>query len=171
MSPEIEKNFEKALFAARWLLAPIYVGLIFCLVMLLVILVKYTFLVALRLPYISVHDAIVATLSFIDLALIANLVLIVLYTGYASFVSKLDIDDYEDRPGWLGKVDFSGLKLKLFASIAAITGIELLKAFMDLRETGAINTEVIRWLVIIHAVFLITVATAALSQRWEGASK
>lgn len=163
----IERNFERALFAARWLVVPIYIGLVFCLIVLVVIVVKYIILIALELPHINVHDAIVATLSFIDLTLIANLVLIVLFTGYASFVSKLNIDDYEDKPGWLDKVDFSGLKLKLFASIAAITGIELLKAFMDLRETGVVNAQLIRWLVIIHGVFLVTTVAAAVSQRLE----
>lgn len=165
-----ERNFEKALFAARWLVAPIYVGLIFCLIVLIVILVKYSILIAMQIPHITAHDAIVATLSFIDLALIANLVLIVMFTGYASFVSKLNIDDYEDKPEWLGKVDFSGLKLKLFASIAAISGIELLKAFMDLRETGSVNVEAMRWLIVIHGIFLATIVVAALSQRWEARS-
>lgn len=167
---KLERNFEKALFAARWLVAPIYVGLIFCLLILVVVLVKYTILVALQIPQITAHDAIVATLSFIDLALIANLVLIVLFTGYASFVSKLNIDEHDDKPAWLGKVDFSGLKLKLFASIAAITGIELLKAFMDLRETGVVDPNVMRWLIAIHAIFLVTIVVAALSQRWESRS-
>jgi len=164
MLNRIEKTFEQALFAARWLAAPIYVGLIFCLIMLLVILVKYLWLIALALPGITVHDAVVATLSFIDLALIANLILIVLYTGYASFVSRLSIEEHDDRPAWLGKVDFAGLKLKLFASIVAITGIELLKAFMDLRETGAANPDALRYLVIIHVVFLATAIGSAVMQ-------
>jgi uncharacterized protein (TIGR00645 family) len=167
---KVVRNLEKGLFAARWLLAPIYLGLIFCLVMLVVILVKYTIIVARQLLVINVHDAIVATLSFIDLALIANLVLIVLFTGYVSFVSKLNIDDHEDKPSWLGKVDFSGLKLKLFASIVAITGIELLKAFMDLRETGVVNAQALRWLVIIHVAFLVTTVASALTHKWEAGS-
>ena len=164
MSNRFENAFEKSLFAARWLAAPLYVGLIFCLLILLVILVKYLFLVAMHLPTITVHDAVVATLSFIDLALIANLILIVLYTGYENFISSLDISDHEDRPAWLGKVDFSGLKLKLFASIVAITGIELLKAFMDLRETGVANVQALTWLVLIHFVFLVTTIGSAVSE-------
>lgn len=160
----IEKLFEQGLFAARWLAAPIYVGLIFCMIVLLVVLVRSLIHVGAALPTISVHDAVVATLSVIDLALIANLILIVLYTGYASFVSRLNIEEHEDRPAWLGKVDFAGLKLKLFASIVAITGIELLKAFMDLRETGTANGEMLRYMVIIHAVFLVTALASAVTQ-------
>jgi uncharacterized protein (TIGR00645 family) len=71
---KIESAFEKALFAARWLVAPVYIGLIFCLIMLIVISVKYIAIIAQQILNINVHDAIVATLSFIDLTLVANLV-------------------------------------------------------------------------------------------------
>jgi uncharacterized protein (TIGR00645 family) len=161
----IETWFERGLFAARWLVAPIYLGLVGSLLVLLVMLGKYVVLIVNELPTASLHDAVIAILSLIDLTLIGNLVLIVLYTGYESFVSKLDIEGHQDRPGWLGKVDFSGLKLKLFASIVAITGIELLKAFMDLSEIGQANQRKLVWLVTIHLVFLLTTIGAALSQR------
>lgn len=167
MDNRVEKTFERGLFAARWLAAPMYVGLIFCLIMLLVILVKYLILVAARLPTLTVHEAVVATLSFIDLTLIVNLVLIVLYTGYENFVSKLGIGPHDDRPEWLGKFDFTGLKLKLFASIVAITGIELLKAFMDLRESGVVNTQALTWMAAIHGLFLVTTLVSAFSQWLE----
>lgn len=161
---KIERWFEQGLFAARWLVAPIYLGLIGALVVLLAMLAKSLVLIATRLPTANLHDAVVTILSLIDLTLIANLVLIVLYTGYESFVSKLDIEGHEDRPRWLGKVDFTGLKLKLFASIVAITGIELLKAFMDVSEAGHANEKKLVWLVAIHLVFVITTIGAAFSQ-------
>jgi uncharacterized protein (TIGR00645 family) len=165
MKRDLERTFEAGLFAARWLAAPVYVGLVFCLVIVLVILVKYVLIVASGLLTISIHDGVVATLSFIDLALIANLILIVLFTGYETFVSSLDIGDHPDRPAWLGKVDYSGLKQKLFASIVAITGIELLKAFMDIRESQAVNGQALTWLVVIHVTLLVTSVTSALSER------
>lgn len=166
-----ERVFERFLFAVRWLVAPIYLGLVIALGVLLVMLVKYVALILSQIAVANLHDAVVAILSLIDLVLIANLVLIVLYTGYDSFVSRLDIDGHADRPGWLGKVDFTGLKLKLFASIVAITGIELLKAFMDLSEsTGADETR-LKWLVIIHLVFLSTTIGAAFAQWLASLSK
>lgn len=164
MKRSVEKRFEEALFAARWLAAPVYAGLAFCLVMLLVIFARYLIKVAISLPVLTVHEAVLATLGFIDVALIVNLVLIVIFTGYENFVSKLDIDEHVDRPAWFGKVDFSGLKLKLFASIVAITGIELLKAFMALREEGPRNLEAVRWLLIIHLTFLLTTVLSAFSE-------
>ena len=165
MKINLERIFEGGLFAARWLAAPVYLGLVFCLVIILVILVKYVILVFNNLMIASLHDGVVAILSFIDLALITNLVLIVLYTGYDTFVSSLDIGDHPDRPSWLGTVDYSGLKQKLFASIVAITGIELLKAFMDIQETDTVNVQVLTWLVVIHATFLVTSVASALSEK------
>lgn len=164
MRPSVEKRFEEALFATRWLVAPIYVGLVFCLMMLLFIFVRYLIKVASQLADLTVHQAVLATLSFIDVALIANLVLIVIFSGYENFVSKMDVDEHVDRPYWMGKVDFAGMKLKLFASIVAITGIELLKAFMAVREDGASNPATLRWLVIIHVTFLGTTVLSAFSE-------
>ena len=168
---KLEIAFERCLFAARWLAAPIYVGLVIALGVLLVMLVKYVVIIVGHVPTANLHDAVIAILSLIDLALISNLVLIVLFTGYDSFISRLDVADHEDRPAWLGKVDFSGLKLKLFASIVAITGIELLKAFMDLSEAGKANERTLVWLVVIHVVFLITTIGAAFSQWLAERSK
>lgn len=167
---KVETWLESGLFMARWLAAPIYLGLVGALLVLLVMLVKYVVLIATGLPTANLHDAVIAILSLIDLTLIANLVLIVLYSGYESFVSRLDIGAHEDRPAWLGKVDFSGLKLKLFASIVAITGIELLKAFMDISETGRADERKVEWLIAIHLVFLITTIGSALSQWFASRS-
>ena len=75
-------------------------------------------------------------LSLIDLSLAANLLLIVIFSGYENFVSKIDIGDHPDRPGWMGALDFSGLKMKLIASIVAISAVALLRAFMDLSQPG-----------------------------------
>ena len=162
---DIERTFERGLFAARWLVAPLYLGLVAAIIVLLVMFGKYLIIIVEKVPTANLHDAVVAILSLIDLALIANLVLIVLYTGYESFVSRLDIEEHVDRPSWLGKVDFSGLKLKLFASIMAISGIELLKTFMDVAEKGHANDKALTWLVAIHLLFLATTIGAALSQR------
>lgn len=159
-----ERAFERFLFGVRWLVAPIYLGLVIALGVLLVMLVKYVALIVSQIPVANLHDAVVAILSLIDLALIANLVLIVLFTGYDSFISRLDIDAHVDRPAWFGKVDFTGLKLKLFASIVAITGIELLKAFMDVSESTGADERRLKWLVIIHLVFLSTTVGAAFTQ-------
>jgi uncharacterized protein (TIGR00645 family) len=90
----------------------------------------------------------------IDLSLTANLVLIVVFSGYENFVSKIDPEGHPDWPEWMSKIDFSGLKQKLLASIVAISAIQVLKAFMNLEKS--INEKTLPWLVAIHLVFVIS---------------
>ena len=113
-------------------MAPFYIGLALGL---FVLLAKF----AQELLHFITHvfeatesQVILGILSLIDLSLTANLVLLVIFSGYENFVSRMDLKDQNERPEWMGKIDFSGLKLKLIASIVAISAIQLLKAFMDL---------------------------------------
>jgi uncharacterized protein (TIGR00645 family) len=101
----------------------------------------------------TVDDAILGVLALIDLSLAANLLMIVIFSGYENFVSRMDMKNHEDRPDWQGDVDFAALKLKLVASIVAISGIHLLKVFMDVTKY---TDSQIKWLVIIHLVFVIS---------------
>jgi uncharacterized protein (TIGR00645 family) len=92
-------------------------------------------------------------LSLIDLSLAGNLLLIVTFSGYENFVSKFDVGDRQDRPVWMGTVDFSALKLKLVSSIVAISAISLLRSFMQIGD-GAIDETALRWRVIVHLTFV-----------------
>jgi uncharacterized protein (TIGR00645 family) len=155
--PGIEQIFERGLFASRWLMAPMYFGLVVSLVMLAVVFTKELFYYAPQVFTMSADQAILAVLTLIDLSLAANLLLIVLFSGYENFVSKLDIEDTVDRPSWMGTVDFSGLKMKLIASIVAISGIHLLKAFMALGKgegTPQATGETLYLMVVIHLTFV-----------------
>ena len=157
IKPALETLLEKGLFASRWLMAPMYVGLIVALVALIVIFFQE---LVHEVPHIlsgTAHadDAILLALSLIDLSLAGNLVLIVIFSGYENFVSKLDIGETADRPSWMGTVDFSGLKMKLVASIVAISAIALLKAFLEASDgTASIDQTKMLWLVVIHLTFV-----------------
>ena len=107
-------------------------------------------------------------LSLIDLSLAGNLLLIVIFSGYENFVSKIDTGDDEDRPGWMGTVDFSGLKMKLIASIVAISAIALLKAFMKMAEGADISDRTLLWLVVIHVTFVVSGVLLALMDWLAG---
>jgi TIGR00645 family protein len=158
--PRIEVGFERFLFASRWLMAPFYLGLVVALFMLLVIftreLIHYFPLVFAPYGEMTANDGILIVLTLVDLSLAGNLLLIVLFSGYENFVSKLDLDEtHVDRPPWMGTVDFSGLKMKLIASIVAISGIQLLKTFMNIGKAGyELNPEHALWGVIIHLTFV-----------------
>lgn len=159
--PLAETLFERNLFRARWLMAPFYLGLVFALFMLLLVFVQELIY---YLPkafvfgqgHMTADTAILAILSLVDLSLAGNLLLIVIYSGYENFVSKLDLDEnHVDRPPWMGTVDFSGLKMKLIASIVAISAISLLKAFMNLGKPGyTVDETALMWGVIIHLTFV-----------------
>lgn len=147
----MEKAIERMLFASRWLMAPMYLGLALALAILLWAFLMELLHFATSLPGLTVDGAVMGVLALIDLSLAANLLVIVIFSGYENFVSRMDTAGHEDRPDWQGEVDFSALKLKLVASIVAISGIHLLKVFMDV---GKYPDDKIRWMVIIHLVFV-----------------
>jgi len=155
----MERWIERGLFASRWLMAPMYLGLVGALLILLYAFLMELVHFALSIPAMTVDDAVLGALALIDLSLAANLLLIVIFSGYENFVSRMDLSGHEDRPDWQGEVDFSTLKLKLVASIVAISGIHLLKVFMDV---GTYSEDKIRWMVIIHLVFVISGVLLAL---------
>ncbi|HMS94167.1 MAG TPA: TIGR00645 family protein [Tabrizicola sp.] len=152
----IERGFEKFLFASRWLMAPMYLGLVVALGMLLVVFTKEIFYYLPQIMEMKGEDVILVVLTLIDLTLAANLLLIVLFSGYENFVSKFDFDTGADRPGWMGTVDFAGLKMKLIASIVAISAIDLLKWFMGIEEFSdpAAMDQKFFWLVTVHLTFV-----------------
>lgn len=148
----IEESMERMLFASRWLMAPFYVGLV---VSLALLLFKFCQEVVHFLPTVfdmKETDLILWVLTLIDLSLAGNLLMIVIFSGYENFVSKMNVE-HEDKPAWMGKVDFGGLKLKLVASIVAISAIQLLKTFMDIRH---VSEQEAFWQVVVHLTFVVS---------------
>ena len=161
------KTFERALetgiFASRWLLAPFYVGLIVCLALLLLHFVIELAHFIPRVAGADSADVTLAVLGLVDITFTANLILIVIFSGYENFVSKIDTAEH-DRPDWMTKVDFGGLKQKLITSIVAISAIQVLKAFMNLDKYSGDPTK-LGWLVAIHVVFVGSMLVLAISDR------
>jgi uncharacterized protein (TIGR00645 family) len=157
-SNRAEIAFERLLFASRWLMAPMYLGLVLALGMLMIVFLRELFTYAPQVIEMKSEDVILVILTLIDLTLAANLLLIVLFSGYENFVSKFDFDVGADRPDWMGTVDFSGLKMKLIASIVAISAIDLLKWFMSIEEmaSGAETDRKLFWLVVVHLTFVVS---------------
>ena len=143
-------------------MAPFYVGLVAALIALLVVFFNEAVHELSHLFVMKPNQAIMMVLTLIDLSLAGNLLLIVIFSGYENFVSKIDTADDEDRPSWMGTVDFSGLKMKLIASIVAISAIALLKAFMELSEGKDLSDRSLMWLVVIHVTFVISGVLLAL---------
>ncbi len=150
----VERFLERAIFQSRWLIAPFYFGLIGSLFILLYTFVREFFHFLIHVTTATEADVILGVLALIDLSLTGNLVLIVIFSGYENFVSKIDPEGHPDWPEWMTKIDFSGLKQKLLASIVAISAIQVLKAFMNIEKN--FNEKTLIYLVAIHLVFVIS---------------
>jgi uncharacterized protein (TIGR00645 family) len=152
-----ELLLEWVLFASRWILAPLYLSMISVLAAILVVFIRALLSELPHLWTIESEQVILLTLSFVDLSLTANLLLIVIFAGCENFVSKIHVGDGEDRPAWMGALDFSGLKIKLIASIVAISAIALLRVFLPLGDAGApVDNERVHWLIVIHPTFVVS---------------
>ena len=166
---KVEHFLESLIFNSRWLLVPFYIGLVFAIALLLVKFAK-EFMGFVGVVFTgSSTDVVIGILTLIDVVLLSNLLLIIIFAGYENFVSKIDTADSEDRPSWMGKVTFSDLKMKLIGSIVAISGIELLKAFVEVGN-GTLTNEDLAWKVGIHMTFVVTGLLFALSD-WFGYDK
>ncbi len=147
----IEHSFEVLIFASRWIQAPLYGGLIIA-----ELLYAYKFLVELwemvaHVTTLTETVFMLGILSLIDITMVANLLTMVVIGGYATFVSKLDLEGHRDRPDWLSHVDPGTIKVKLAASLIGISSIHLLKAFVNVTQE---SPEEIKWKILIHLTFL-----------------
>jgi len=148
-----EHFLEVVIFNSRWLLAPFYLGLVGGI---LILLVKFGQEFLHLVPHIfsgPESEIILAILTLVDMSLVANLLIIIVFSGYENFVSKIETGDHEDRPDWMGHVDFADLKMKLIGSMIAISGIELLRAFFHISNFSNVDMA---WKVGVHVTFVVT---------------
>lgn len=166
-----ERTLELWLFRSRWLMAPFYLGLALALAALL-----YVFAVEIWHGFSHLHemrpgDTILMILSLIDLSLTGNLVLIVVFSGYQNFVSKIDPEGHEDWPAWMGAIDYSGLKMKLIASVVAISAIALLHSFLLVAQSEPFEDRRLAWQIGLHVTFVFSAVMLALVDYIAGRTK
>ena len=158
----IERIAEKFLYASRWLLAPIYFGLSFGLLLLSLKFFQEVFHVLPLVFSTKEADLVLIILSLIDLSLVGGLLVMIMLSGYENFVSTIDLDEGSEKLSWLGKMDAGSLKQKVAASIVAISSIHLLKAFMNVQS---IDNDKLMWYVIIHMTFVLSAIGMAYVDR------
>jgi len=161
----IRQSFEKLLFASRWLLAPFFLALV---VALLALLAR----VGVRVYYLTAHfltlsedQVLLGALGVVDLTLAASLIVIVILSGYVNFVAPVDIEAHKDWPPWFAHIDFGELKLKLMASIVAITAIKLLEGYMNV---DSLSDRDLAWQTGVHVAFVVAALLLALAERIGG---
>ena len=152
MPSKLELTTEKLLFASRWILAPIFLGLSLALIALGVKFFQEAWHVFNHLFEVEEATLVLTVLAMIDIVLVGSLIVMVMFSGYENFVSTIDAKG-SDTLGWLGKLDAGTLKLKVAASIVAISSIHLLSIFMKVEET---ENKKIMWYVIVHLTFVVS---------------
>jgi uncharacterized protein (TIGR00645 family) len=161
---QMERTLERLLYASRWLLAPIYIGLSLALLALGIKFFQEVFHLIVHAVEMKEADLVLVTLSLVDIALVGGLIVMVMLSGYENFVSAIDIREGEEKLDWLGKLDAGSLKQKVAAAIVAISSIHLLKAFMNATQ---IDNDKLMWYVIIHMTFVISALGMALVDRFN----
>lgn len=157
MLEKIEQGLESTIFKSRWLLAPFYLGLVFSICLLFVKYVQEIWHMTTHVFGATENEVIIGILALIDMSLVGSLLLMVIFSGYEIFVSKIDVGDHEDKPDWMGKVDFSGLKLKVIGAIVAISAIDLLKVFLNIpNQLSNEDSNALMWKVVIHMSFVLS---------------
>ncbi len=159
-----ETIIEGIIFNSRWLLAPFFIGLILSITLLLTKFVQELTHLVLHVTQMKESELVVGVLSLVDMTLVGCLMLMIIFSGYEIFVSKIDVSDNEDKPDWMGKVDFGGLKLKVISAIVAISAIELLKTFVGFEGDEGADESVLFWKVIIHTAFVMSGVVFALTE-------
>ena len=151
----MESLFEKLFYSARWILAPLFLGLSLALLALALKFFQEVWHVLPHVFELSESDLILSLLSMVDMGLVGGLIVMVMYSSYENFVSRLDLDEKDsERLGWLGKMDAGSLKNKVAASIVAISSIHLLRIFMNIRRW--IENDKLLWYVIVHLTFVLS---------------
>jgi uncharacterized protein (TIGR00645 family) len=163
----IERFIERLLFASRWLLAPLYLGLSLGLVALGVKFFQHAFHALMHIVSMEEAELVLVVLALIDISLVGSLIVMVMFSGYENFVSRIDAARGEDALGWLGKLDSGTLKLKVAASIVAISSIHLLRVFMKAED---IQNDKIMWYVILHLTFVVSAVLLGVLDKMSFAS-
>ncbi|CAH5732403.1 TIGR00645 family protein [Klebsiella oxytoca] len=149
----MERFLENAMYASRWLLAPVYFGLSLGLIALTIKFFQEIFHILPHIFSVSESDMILTLLSLVDMTLVGGLLVMVMFSGYENFVSQLDINEGKEKLSWLGKMDATSLKNKVAAFIVAISSIHLLRVFMDAKN---VPDNKLMWYVIIHLTFVLS---------------
>ncbi|MCF6251279.1 MAG: TIGR00645 family protein [Methylococcaceae bacterium] len=148
-----EKSMERIMYASRWILAPVYLGLSLALIALFIKFYQELYHFIPQILEIDESQLILTILTLIDLTLVGSLLVIVMFSGYENFVSQMDIAENTEKLDWLGSHDYGSLKMKVAASIVAISSIHLLKIFMNIEQT---DNDKLMWYVLIHLTLVLS---------------
>jgi uncharacterized protein (TIGR00645 family) len=164
----LETLLEQSILLSRWLLAPIYLALAVVLILFTIKAFQKVVHLFAVITTASEVDLILSVLAMIDMALVANLLVMVILSSYETFVSSIDVGEGQEKPSWLGRIDAATIKIKLAVAIVAISSIHLLKAFMTTvggQDDVSLWNNQLFWLVVIHLTFVLSALGMAVIDR------
>ncbi len=159
----MERLIESLLLGTRWLLLPLYLALIASVLAIYVMVGRELWHLFGHILTIPESELVLVLLAILDLALVANLLVMVAVSSYESFISRIDVADDSAKPEWLGKLDSGNVKLKVSLSIVMISAIHLLRAFMMQTTTERV--------VVMGGVHMVFVVSAVLLAVVDGFSR
>jgi len=157
-----EKRVERVIFFSRWLQMPIYLGLIVATIMYSIKFMIQLWHLVSDFSSLNENTIMLSVLGLIDISMVINLLVVVFIGGYWTFVSKIEFERHTDKPDWLNKINASTLKIKLIISLVSISGVHLLKTFVDIHN---IPMQDALLQIGIHLVFLISVVMLAYADK------
>lgn len=152
----------RAILASRYLLMVFFFGLAAGLALYAVRFVAKLLELAAAVLSSSEEDVLISVLHLVDSALIASLVMIVVLSSYDTLVDRLASEADEENMGWVGRTDYSNLKIKVATAMVAISSIHLLQVFLKVEDY---SQESIMWRAAIHALFLLGALLLGLLDR------
>ena len=158
----IEKQIERFIFFSRWLQLPVYLGLIVASVLYAIKFMIQLWHLITGFSIMTESTIMLSVLGLIDISMVINLLVVVFIGGYWTFVSKIEFDDHADKPDWLNKINASTLKIKLIISLVSISGVHLLKTFIDIHNSS-LQDALLQ--IGIHLVFIISAVLLAYTDK------
>ncbi|AAO31543.1 hypothetical transmembrane protein (plasmid) [Buchnera aphidicola str. Bp (Baizongia pistaciae)] len=149
----MEKLIERIIYASRWLMFPVYIGLSLGFILLTLKFFQQIIFVIPKILMMSESGLVLVVLSLIDISLVGGLLVMVMFSGYENFISKMEIKTDKKKLGWMGTMDVNSIKNKVASSIVAISSVHSLRLFMDAEK---ISNDQIMWCVLIHLTFVIS---------------
>ncbi|BBI01452.1 UPF0114 protein yqhA (plasmid) [Buchnera aphidicola (Nipponaphis monzeni)] len=149
----MKKMIARIIYASRWLMFPVYVGLSCSFILLTLKFFQQVISVIPDILTLSESGLILIVLSLIDIALVGGLLVMVMFSGYENFIVKMDMIENQQRLSWMGTMDVNSIKNKVASSIVAISSVHLLRIFMNAEK---ILNDKIMWCVIVHLTFVIS---------------
>jgi len=160
----VHRSLGRALFATRWIMAPVYIGLLAALALVVVKFAQKLVAAFTTVLREDATDTMLNALALVDMALVGNLIVMVVLTGWENSITRLDSSVHN---GWITAIGFSALKQKILGSVIVIIAVSLLETFMYLKEVPASH---VYWQVWILIALSTAAVLLALADRLSGKS-